>query len=309
MKKSLRFISLLIAVVFMISGAVMIICHADEGDGQTGGDQSGQTGGGDQGGQTGGDQGGQTGGNQGGQTGGGDQGGQTGGDQSGQGGSVDYNSGSDSNYNSGYDSGYNSGYDSNYNSGSYDSGNVGTVEDNAPVYYGDPSNSNNYVVNSTESAAGSVSSSLYNSSGMSAEDAKPNEWSDITLDEKTVQTGVTDFSAIKENTKVEDNGYWILYVGYALLGLSVLGILYFIIATIAHRSAVKKAERLERRRSSSPSRSAAARMEERERYDEYEEAPRRRTSRYADEDEGYSRRSSSRSDTGEVYVPRRAAKR
>ena len=213
------------------------------------------------------------------------------------------------NYNSGYDSGYNSGYDSNYNSGSYDSGNVGTVEDNAPVYYGDPSNSNNYVVNSTESAAGSVSSSLYNSSGMSAEDAKPNEWSDITLDEKTVQTGVTDFSAIKENTKVEDNGYWILYVGYALLGLSVLGILYFIIATIAHRSAVKKAERLERRRSSSPSRSAAARMEERERYDEYEEAPRRRTSRYADEDEGYSRRSSSRSDPGGVYVPRRAAKR
>ena len=36
MKKSLRFISLLIAVVFMISGAVMVICHADEGDGQTG---------------------------------------------------------------------------------------------------------------------------------------------------------------------------------------------------------------------------------------------------------------------------------
>ena len=35
MKKSLRFISLLIAVVFMISGAVMVICHADEGDGQT----------------------------------------------------------------------------------------------------------------------------------------------------------------------------------------------------------------------------------------------------------------------------------
>ena len=115
--------------------------------------------------------------------------------------------------------------------------------------------------------------------------------------------------AIKENTKVEDNGYWILYVGYALLGLSVIGILYFIIATIAHRSAVKKAERLERRRSSSAYRSSAARMEERERYDEYEEeAPRRRTSRFADDDEGYSRRSS-RSDTGEVYVPRRAAKR
>ena len=301
MKKSLRFISLLIAVVFMISGAVMVVCHAEpdnnaqpaQNDQQPAQDdpQPAQN-----------DQ----------QTSQNDQ--QTAqNDQSSGNNSYDTgNNGYDNqnNYNSGYDSGYNSGYDSNYNSGSYDSGNVGTVEDNAPVYYGDPSNSNNYVVNSTESAAGSVSSSLYNSSGMSAEDAKPNEWSDITLDEKTVQTGVTDFSAIKENTQVEDNGYWILYVGYALLGLSVLGILYFIIATIAHRSAVKKAERLERRRSSSAYRSSAARMEERERYDEYEEeAPRRRTSRFADDDEGYSRRSSSRSDTGEVYVPRRAAKR
>ena len=300
MKKSLRFISLLIAVVFMISGAVMVVCHAEpdnnaqpaQNDQQPAQDdpQPAQN-----------DQ----------QTSQNDQ--QTAqNDQSSGNNSYDTgNNGYDNqnNYNSGYDSGYNSGYDSNYNSG-YDSGNAGTVEDNAPVYYGDPSNSNNYVVNSTESAAGSVSSSLYNSSGMSAEDAKPNEWSDITLDEKTVQTGVTDFSAIKENTQVEDNGYWILYVGYALLGLSVLGILYFIIATIAHRSAVKKAERLERRRSSSAYRSSAARMEERERYDEYEEeAPRRRTSRFADDDEGYSRRSSSRSDTGEVYVPRRAAKR
>ncbi|MBK6088187.1 hypothetical protein [Ruminococcus difficilis] len=296
MKKSLRFISLLIAVVFMISGAVMVVCHAEPDNNAQPAQNDPQPAQNDpqpaqndpQPAQN--DQ--QTAQN----------------DQSSGNNSYDTgNNGYDNqnNYNSGYESDYNS----NYNSGSYDSGNVGTVEDNAPVYYGDPSNSNNYVVNSTESAAGSVSSSLYNSSGMSAEDAKPNEWSDITLDEKTVQTGVTDFSAIKENTKVEDNGYWILYVGYALLGLSVLGILYFIIATIAHRSAVKKAERLERRRSSSPSRSAAARMEERERYDEYEEAPRRRTSRYADEDEGYSRRSSSRSDTGEVYVPRRAAKR
>ena len=307
MKKSLRFISLLIAVVFMISGAVMVVCHADEagnqsqqgGSQQQGGDQSGQQQGGDQGQQSG-DQGQQSG-DQSGQQ-GGDQSGQQGGDQGGQqGGNTGYDDGS--NYNSGSGSGYDSG---SYNE--YSDNNANTVEDNAPVYYGDPSNSNNYVVSSTESAAGSVSSSLYNSSGMSAEDAKPNEWSDITLDEKTVQTGVTDFSSIKENTKVEDNGQWILYVGYALLGLSVLGILYFIIATIAHRNAVKKAERLERRRTSSASRSAAARMDERERYDEYEEAPRRRTSRYADEDEGYSRRSS-RSDTGEVYVPRRAAKR
>ena len=284
MKKSIRFISLLIAVVFMISGAVMVVCHAEPDNNAQPAQNDPQPAQNDQ------------------QTSQNDQ--QTAqNDQSS--GNNSYDTG-----NNGYDNQNN--YDSGNNSNSYNDysgNNAGSVEDNAPVYYGDPSNSNNYVVNSTESAAGSVSSSLYNSSGMSAEDAKPNEWSDITLDEKSVQTGVTDFSSIKENTKVEDNGHWILYVGYALLGLSVLGILYFIIATIAHRNAVKKAERLERRRSSSASRSVAARMEEDERYDDYEEAPRRRTSRYADDDEGYYSRRSSRSDTGEVYVPRRAAKR
>ena len=305
MKKSLRFISLLIAAVFLISGAVMVVCHAepavDQQQGDQGGSQQGDQGGSqqvDQGGSQQVDQGGSQQVDQGsGQSSGGDQssGQSSGGDQG------------------GYSYDYDSGYTSDYDSGAYSdySGNVGSVEDNAPITYGN--SSNNYVVDSTESAAGSVSSSLYNSSGMSAEDAKPNEWSDITLDEKTVQTGVTDFSSIKENTKEEDNGNWILYLGYILLGLSGLGILYFIIATIAHRNAVKKAERLENRRrnSSSPSHSAAARMEERERLDEYEdEAPRRRRSRYADEDDDLGRsRRGSRSDTGEVYVPRRAAKR
>ena len=302
MKKSLRFISLLLAMVFLISGAVMVVCHAEpnnnaqpaQNDPQPAQNDQQQAQNDPQPAQN-------------------DQQQAQNDQQTAQ---NDQSSGNNS-----YDTG-NNGYDNqnNYDSGNnsnsyndYSNNNAGTVENQDPIYYGDPSNSNNYVVNSTESAAGSVSSSLYNSSGMSAEDAKPNEWSDITLDEKTVQTGVTDFSSIKENTKQEDNGNWILYLGYVLLGLAGLGILYFIIATIAHRNAVKKAERLEQRRrnSSSPSHSAAARMEERERREEYEdEAPRRRRSRYADEDDvGYSRRASSRYDTGEVYVPRRAAKR
>ena len=303
MKKSLRFISLLIAVVFLISGAVMVVCHAEPeggdqsqqgGSQQQGGDQGGQQQGGDQG-QQGGDQG-QQGGDQGQQ--GGDQSGQQGGDQSGQQGNDGYEN--QNNYESGNDN-------NNYND--YSNNNAGTVENQDPVYYGDASQSGRMNVESNEQAAGSVSSNLYNTSGMSAEDAKPNEWSDITLDEKTVKTGVTDFSSIKENTQEEDNGQWILYLGYALLGLSVAGILYFIIATIAHRNAVKKAERLEQRRRPS-TRSAASRREERDYRDYEDEAPRRRTSRYADEDEGYSRRrGSSRADTDEVYVPRRAAKR
>lgn len=200
-----------------------------------------------------------------------------------------------------------SGGDSDYNNG-YDNSANDYEEDSDPLYYGDASNYSYNISENADAPADAVSShtTLYNTSGMSAEDAAPNEWSDIVLDEKTVKTGVADFSAIKSNTEVQDNGDWILYVGYVLLALSALGILYFIIATIAHRKAVKRAERIERRRASSPARSEAARMEERERR---ESGAPRRTSRFADENPGYSRRASSKADTDEVYVPRRAAKK
>ena len=204
-----------------------------------------------------------------------------------------------------------SGGDTDYYSGGYDSGEENYyVEDSDPLYYGDASNYSYNISENADAPAGAVSSqtTLYNTSGMSAEDAAPNAWSDIVLDEKTVKTGVADFSAIKSNTEVQDNGDWILYLGYVLLGLAALGILYFIIATIAHRKAVKReAERYERRRASSPARSEAARMEERERREAAGSS--RRTSRFADENPGYSRRASSRADTDEVYVPRRAAKK
>lgn len=210
---------------------------------------------------------------------------------------VDNNSGVDNGYDNSNGSGYTNEEPNYY------------VEDSDPMYYGDASNYDYNANVQQDVPAGAVSSqtTLYNSSGMSAEDAAPNEWSDIVLDEKTVKTGVADFSAIKSNTETKDNGDWILYVGYVLLGLSALGILYFIVATIVHRKKAKKeAARMERRRSSSPARSEAARMEERERR---ESAPARRTSRFADENPGYSRRASSRADTDEVYIPRRAAKK
>lgn len=210
---------------------------------------------------------------------------------------VDNNSGVDNGYDNSNGSGYTNEQPNYY------------VEDSDPLYYGDASNYDYNANVQQDVPAGAVSSqtTLYNSSGMSAEDAAPNEWSDIVLDEKTVKTGVADFSAIKSNTETKDNGDWILYVGYVLLGLSALGILYFIVATIVHRKKAKKeAARMERRRSASPARSEAARMEERERR---ESAPARRTSRFADENPGYSRRAPSRADTDEVYIPRRAAKK
>lgn len=206
-------------------------------------------------------------------------------------------------------SGVDNGYDNSSGSGYINEEPNYYVENSDPMYYGDASNYDYNANVHQDVPAGAVSSqtTLYNSSGMSAEDAAPNEWSDIVLDEKTVKTGVADFSAIKSNTETKDNGDWILYAGYVLLGLSALGILYFIVATIVHRKKAKKeAARMERRRSASPARSEAARMEERERR---ESAPARRTSRFADENPGYSRRASSRADTDEVYIPRRAAKK
>ena len=305
MKKSLRFISILIAAVFLISGAMMVVTHADENeeggnagvvDEQGGNEQGGnEQGGNEQGGneQGGNEQGGnEQGGNE---QGGNEQGGnEQGGNEQGadHGGSGEQSGDSDQ--------------------GSNDSGNEGNYSvdyDPEPMYYGEASNYDYNMSDSPEATAGSVSShtTLYNTSGMSAADAAPNEWSDIVLDEKTVKTGVADFSAIKSNTETQDNGDWILYLGYVLIGLSALGIIYFIIATVTHRKAMQKAERLERRRASSPARSEAARMEARER--RASGAPSRRTSRFADEAPNYSRRASSKADTGEVYVPRRVAKK
>ena len=180
-----------------------------------------------------------------------------------------------------------------------------------PIYYGGGSDHDYNYGDSSEGSAGSVTAqtNLYNTSGMSAADAAPNEWSDITLDEKTVTTGVADFSAIKTNTEAKDNGDWILYLGYVLLGLSALGILYFIVSTLVQRKAMREAAARERRRSSAPARSVAARMNEREQREYRASHPaERRTSRYADE-ASYSsraRRTSAKQDTGEVYVPRRA---
>lgn len=182
------------------------------------------------------------------------------------------------------------------------SGNSNQYYDDDPIWYGDASNYDYNTSGDNNAAAGSVSSktSLYNTSGLSAEEAAPNEWSEITLDEKSVKTGVADFSAIKSNTRTEDDSQWILYLGYLLIILSVLGVLYFIVATLAARKANQKAERMERRYGTAPSRSTVAKTEERERRAERADAP--RTPRYTDKP----RHVSAKADTGEVYIPRRA---
>ena len=172
------------------------------------------------------------------------------------------------------------------------------VVDDDPIWYGDASNYDYNSTGNNEQSAGSVSdsTSLFNSSRTSSEDVKPNAWTNITLDEKTVtKTSTGSFSAIKDNTSKNDNGQWIKYLGYLLIALSVLGILYFIVATVSAR----KQNRREIRHN-------ADTRSETHRFTEPEHPARRTTGHYADGYEGKTSRRSSKSDTGEVYVPRRA---
>lgn len=299
MKKSIRYISLILAAVFLIAGCATV-AFAEEGDVVVAEPDNQNQGNPNQGNQ---------------EQPAPDQGNQepvtpdpgagtgTGTDTGNNGTGTDTNTGTGTDSNAGGTVDYNNNNNSNY------SDNSQQTYDNSQNYsnYADTSNgnnSNNYVY--SDETAGSVSknNTLYSSSGISAADAAPNTWSDIKLDEKTVKTGVADFSSIKTNTETADNGQWILYLGYLLLALSVLGILYFIIASIAQRKAYNTASARESRAAySAAPRSQAARMNERERR---ESASQRSINRYNDEIKAYNRRVSSKADTGEVYVPRRA---
>ena len=168
-----------------------------------------------------------------------------------------------------------------------------------PLWYGDNSD-RDYNTGDNDRAAGAVSdiTTLYNTSGISSEEVAPNKWTNIALDEKTVSTGSGSFSAIKTNTAKNDNGQWILYVGYLLIALSVLGILYFIIATISARR-MNERERRHNGHNDDTAVSAAETKDE-------AKTSRRTTGHYADGYESYSSRRASKADTGEIYVPRRA---
>ncbi len=97
------------------------------------------------------------------------------------------------------------------------------------------------MVNSIENSAGSVSemTDLYDTSDINEKALKEEKWNDIVLD-TTTKSDASDFSAIKDNTSSNDDGKWILYTGFILIGLSVIGIMYFIIATATYKKKLKK---------------------------------------------------------------------
>ena len=289
MKKSLKYFALLLALVFVITGTAMV-AYATGDDGS--GSDAVDTGAGEDPVYT-------------------DPGvGGDGGSDSGDAPAVDPGAGEDPAYTdpgSGDDSAYvdpGSGDDSyvepdpGYDTPIY-------YEEEEPLWYGE----SDYSVSDNDGAAGSVSDTtkLYESKGTSDADVAPNQWTNIALDEKSVKnSGAQSFSGIQDDTAAADNGEWMLYLGYILIALAVLGILYFIVATISAR----KENQRERRHSAGFHASAAyTSIDALSSLDD--SAAGRTTSRHAADryGDGYTgspRRVSSRADTGEIYVPRRA---
>ena len=187
--------------------------------------------------------------------------------------------------------------------------------DDDPIWYGDASNYD-YNTGDNNQAAGSVSDStnLFDTSASDNADVVPNAWTNITLDESSAKSksGSASFSSIKTNTASSDNGQWILYLGYGLVALSVLGIMYFIVATVSarqqnrrelrHNTGAGASDAYTKLDQSADSKNASAKKPTGSRSSGQHGA-----GRYGDGfDSGYSSRRSSKADTGEVYVPRRA---
>lgn len=115
----------------------------------------------------------------------------------------------------------------------------GYVTDDNGFYYYDEDT----MANSIENSAGSVSNATkqYDTSDINEAALKQTKWNDITLDTSKPAANAMDFSSIKDNTRNNDDGQWILYSGFMLIGLSVVGIIYFIIATTTYKKKLAKA--------------------------------------------------------------------
>ena len=198
--------------------------------------------------------------------------------------------------NTGYDSG--NGYENNY------SDNANTVQDTDPISYGYDTAPSNEVVTSDSVVS---NQSLVKTPSKSNADIAPEKWSDVTIDNKTVKndSGDINFSSIKNNTSKGDDSQWMLYLAYVLIGLSVLGIIVFIVDFVVSGNAAKEAARMERRRAAAgrPAYATAGQPQ-------YSSpSAQRRTSHFSSDDNARPRRASSKADTGEVYVPRHASRR
>ena len=199
----------------------------------------------------------------------------------------------------------NSGYNdsgSGYDYGSGDSGydpyaNPGYVDNGSQD---DQGSYNTGSGNSGQDTAGSVTdrTTLYDTDDVDNKDLEANQWSDIEIDDsKAAASGTTDFTQMQTDEKTEDDSQWMLYVGIALVGLSFLGILYFILASVQAKKRNNRRLAAERQRTENPHRSAPSRPAQ--------SAPKAAKGHYADDNYAPRRKSSPRSDTDEIYLPKR----
>lgn len=309
MKKSLRYITLLLAAIFLIAGTAMV-AYADEGVGDDGGEIVG-------------DDGGEivspdidTGVDYGEDTGSDDAGVIDDGSGGGYSGDSGYSGNDSGNYDSGntYDSGNNSGnYDSGntYDSGnnSYDSGSNQTYVDDDPIYYGDASNYDYNASSDNNREAGSVDTKLYDAKVNKSDSIKAQKWENIEIpganDNVKLNSGKSNgdvsFASMKANDSAGDDMGYIPYIGMALCALAVLGILYFIVATVSQKKAMKRQPAAAYAGGYSGS-SASSGSEAKK-----TSGSGRSRNHYADDfEEGYSAtRKGARADTGEINLPRR----
>ncbi len=166
------------------------------------------------------------------------------------------------------------------------------------------------MVDSIEGYAGNVSdyTTLYDTSDFNKSALKEQKWDNITIDTSKAPSdkAAMDFSAIKDNTSSGDDGEWILYTGYLLIGLSICGILYYIIATATYKKRVKAL-------ASRPSYHNESTPQPRSRDDygdseypttrDYNQRYRSKNRRYATDNRSYAeRKRSSKADTAEIHL-------
>ncbi len=168
------------------------------------------------------------------------------------------------------------------------------------------------MVNNLEDTAGNVSdyTDLYETSDLDREELKESKWDDIVLDTSKADSDTADFSAIKENKETDDNGQWIIYTGLILIGLSLIGILYFIIATATYKKklkALKMREQRQRRREHERPRDDYGDLSDYPTQSDYNKHYQRK--RYSSSNTPYSQRKRYKADTAEINLPKRYVSR
>ena len=172
----------------------------------------------------------------------------------------------------------------------------GYIDNNDNFYYFDEDE----VVNSIETPADSVSDStkLYDTSDLNEAALKETKWDNIVLDTSKGSSDALDFSAIKKNTRKDDDGQWIMYTGVILIALSIIGIMYYIIATSTYKKKLKAFESRYGYNDESRPRNDYGD------YDNYPvERPHRQRKRYAADGMGYAERKRLKADTAEINLP------